>query len=454
MLLDGQQEDVFKAETRFQKPDGYGMLFTNGTGTGKTFTGLGIIKRMARQGKTNILVVVPDEKIGDDWIGSAKLLGLNVSKLADTKDSGKGIALTTYANLGSNDALATRAWDLVVADEAHNLMKSSDGTVTTYLQNLRAITMHPDGAFQRYAMLNREKIDRSKALSEEITGLERMIAADSTTDQQRAAWDAKSEALQKELGALRGDLDKALNATRADVKANQGAKRTRLAALSATPFAYEFTIDWANGYLFDYNDGQEKDGSSGTGGRPYNSGSNRERFFMQHFGYSMRYNKLTKPDPTKVDTGLMQRSFNTMLKKAGSLSGRMLDVKADYDRRFVLVDSAIGNQIDEALNWISDQAGESVPGFSTLREVIGKKFDYLSRRYLLEAIKAKEAVPIVRKHMEMGRKVVVFHDYKKAVASTRSMSAWVMQPGWTVRPRTPRHWQPPLIHSSRSSQHW
>lgn len=235
MLLDGQQEDVFKAETRFQKPDGYGMLFTNGTGTGKTFTGLGIIKRMARQGKTNILVVVPDEKIGDDWIGSAKLLGLNASKLADTKDAGKGIVLTTYANLGSNDALATRAWDLVVADEAHNLMKSADGTVTTYLQNLRAITMHPDGAFQRYAMLNREKIDRSKALSEEITGLERMIAADSTTDQQRAAWDAKSEALQKELGALRGELDKDLSATRADVKANQGVKRTRLAALSATP---------------------------------------------------------------------------------------------------------------------------------------------------------------------------------------------------------------------------
>lgn len=410
MLLDGQQEDVFKAETRFQKPYGYGMLFTNGTGTGKTFTGLGIIKRMARQGKTNILVVVPDEKIGDDWIGSAKLLGLNASKLADTKDAGKGIVLTTYANLGSNDALATRAWDLVVADEAHNLMKSADGTVTTYLQNLRAITMHPDGAFQRYAMLNREKIDRSKALSEEITGLERMIAADSTTDQQRAAWDAKSEALQKELGALRGELDKALNATRADVKANQGAKRTRLAALSATPFAYEFTIDWANGYLFDYNDGQASDETESRG---YNSGSNRERFFMQHFGYSMRYNKLTKPDPTKVDTGLMQRSFNTMLKKAGSLSGRMLDVKADYDRRFVLVDSAIGNQIDEALNWISDMAGDSVPGFSTLRDVIGKKFDYLSRRYLLEAIKAKEAVPIVRKHMEMGRKVVVFHDYKK-----------------------------------------
>lgn len=31
-LLPGQQDDVFKTETRFDKPDGYGMLLTNGTG--------------------------------------------------------------------------------------------------------------------------------------------------------------------------------------------------------------------------------------------------------------------------------------------------------------------------------------------------------------------------------------------------------------------------------------
>ncbi len=34
-LLEGQQEDVLKTEARFAKPNGYGMLFTNGTGTGK-----------------------------------------------------------------------------------------------------------------------------------------------------------------------------------------------------------------------------------------------------------------------------------------------------------------------------------------------------------------------------------------------------------------------------------
>ena len=69
-LLEGQQEDVLKAETRFAKPDGYGILFTNGTGTGKTFTGLGVVKRMQRQGKTNVLIVVPDDKIAADWVKS------------------------------------------------------------------------------------------------------------------------------------------------------------------------------------------------------------------------------------------------------------------------------------------------------------------------------------------------------------------------------------------------
>jgi hypothetical protein len=56
MLTPEQQGDVLKAEQRFAKPDGHGMLFTNGTGTGKTYTGLGIVKRFAKRGKTNILI--------------------------------------------------------------------------------------------------------------------------------------------------------------------------------------------------------------------------------------------------------------------------------------------------------------------------------------------------------------------------------------------------------------
>lgn len=411
-LLPNQQEDVHLAEQRFAKSDGYGMLFTNGTGTGKTFSGLGIIKRHELQGKTNTLILAPDTKIASDWIKSGKLLGLNITELADTKDAGKGIVITTYANFGANDTTATRQWDLVVADEAHTLMQDKDGTPTSYLHNLRAITYHPNGAGIRHTMLNRDKLDKAKALGDEIESLERMVAADSTTDAQRNTWESKSEALQKELADLRKALFESQKAMTAEVAARQGATRPRLVALSATPFAYEKTIDWGNGYLFDYNEGR---GDESKEFRGYNAGTNREQYFMQHFGYSMQVGKLTGPD-ARVDSGLMQRQWNGNLKKTGALSGRMLDVVPDYDRRFVTVDSAIGNRIDEALEWLTEQrraAKKDDDGFAVLSDAINAQFKYQAKRYLLEAIKADAVIPIVKAHMALGRKVVVFHDYKK-----------------------------------------
>ena len=80
--MEGQQEDVATAERRFESaPKEPGMLFTNGTGTGKTFTGLGVVKRFARRGKNNILIVAPNDKIGRDWVTSGEKLGLTISAL-------------------------------------------------------------------------------------------------------------------------------------------------------------------------------------------------------------------------------------------------------------------------------------------------------------------------------------------------------------------------------------
>jgi type I site-specific restriction endonuclease len=65
MLLEGQQDDVMFAEQRFANPDKQpGVMFTNGTGTGKTYTGLGIIKRQVRMGKTAGIVLVPNNQTG------------------------------------------------------------------------------------------------------------------------------------------------------------------------------------------------------------------------------------------------------------------------------------------------------------------------------------------------------------------------------------------------------
>ncbi|MEE9873714.1 MAG: hypothetical protein PBV86_23470 [Delftia lacustris] len=108
----------------------------------------------------------------------------------------------------------------------------------------------------------------------------------------------------------------------------------------------------------------------------------------------------------------MQRQFNTWLKRRGVLSSRLLDVKADYDPPVWAFESAIGNRIDEAFTLLADHRRDST-GHAKLEELVNKQVDYLTRRYLLEAIKATEAVPIVRAHMALGRKVVVFHDYIK-----------------------------------------
>jgi hypothetical protein len=103
MLFPEQHEDVQSAEIRFNKTDGHGMLFTNGTGTGKTFSGLGIIKRFFQKGTPNTLVIAPSQGILLDWQKAARSMGLEAHILDSTVDKGKGgLNLTTYANLGNN----------------------------------------------------------------------------------------------------------------------------------------------------------------------------------------------------------------------------------------------------------------------------------------------------------------------------------------------------------------
>ena len=389
------------------------MLFTNGTGTGKTYLGLGTIKRLSLQGKNNILIVAPDTKIASDWIDAGVNLGLKITPLASTKDAGKGIVITTYANLGENDQLVTRSWDMVVSDEIHSLMQASTGDPTSYLHNMRAITYHPQGATVRYEMLNREEIAKRDDLDDKIE-----FAIKHGTN---------GEALNKmraEHRALSDKLRAAQKAVREDVDSKQGAGRTRLLGLSASPFAYEKTIDWANGYMFDYKDGYPYNENDLQRNQP----NPRQYYFMTRFGYSIRYGKLTEPNGIMVDRGMLQRQWNTEIKKSGALAGRMLDVVPDYDRRFVTVKSAIGNKIDEAMEWMNTKTADMREaqkdvkredqdvGYATLRDEIAGKFKYLEKRYILEAIKASEVIPIIRQHLALNRKIVVFHDYKKGGA--------------------------------------
>jgi len=387
-LTDGQQHDVEFAENRFAKPDGYGVLFTNGTGTGKTYTSLGIVKRYARAGKENIFIGVQSQILADDYVAAARNLGLQVHQLENTRTPGKGIVITTYANMGMNRTLADRQWDLIVADESQNLGSNADGTLTGAAEALRAMALHPSGFYTRAQMIHRPLYDEMQQLRAKIdkpgaTPSEELRKMEARFSEVHREWQAKVTEVQK------------------DMKANQGAKRPRVVFLSATPFAYDKAIEYAEGFLFEY---PADDGAMG-----YNVARGRDAFFVQHFGYRMRNGKLTQPD-ANVDSALMERAFNRMLKANKVLSGRMLEVDADYQRKFILTESKIGVKIDEGLEFLRNaHEGKYRP----LYEHLIKRFDHLNRSFLLEAIKAKEFLPIIRAEMAAGRKVVVFHDFNK-----------------------------------------
>lgn len=173
-LLPQQQEDVLKAETQFfgkehtdrEHAYGKGYLFTNGTGTGKTYTGLGIAKRLAKQGKGRILFITPSQKKVSDWIKDGRNLGLDIKDLdywakergtTATTESGEGMVITTFANFGLNKKLLETEWDAVVYDECHRIMENKKGTETARSMQHYMITNRDENhCFQRLQSINPE----------------------------------------------------------------------------------------------------------------------------------------------------------------------------------------------------------------------------------------------------------------------------------------------------------
>jgi GNAT superfamily N-acetyltransferase len=383
LLLPEQQDDVLKIETRYAKPDGHGMMLTNGTGTGKTYSGLGIVKRFALQGKTNIMIVAPSQGILDGWIAAGVDMGIPITKLEDSKSAGTGIVATSYANLGDNPELAKREWDLIVTDESDNLMSSASGKVTKALKNMRGITNRPADLYHKVMMIHADEWSALHPVTPKGARIQR------PSDAVMKAQQALSNKIRIETDAL--------------VKSKP--PRSKVLFLSATPWAYDRNTDYAEGYLFDYPaDGTTDSGSNQSG----------QNFFMvQNFGYRIRYHKLTKPEAA-VDSGVFEREMHEKLKREGVLSGRALQIEADYDRKFVRVQDAQGEQIDEALDYIRDNVDRQTDegqDWAELQDHVAKNFNYLRRMQLLEAIKAKAAIPDIKAHLKMGRKVVVFHDY-------------------------------------------
>lgn len=409
MLLPQQAEDVCIAEDRFKEHNG--MMFTNGTGTGKTYTGLGIVKRFADAGKKNILIIAPSDGILKQWEeAAAKDFGITLTRLDSTKDAGKGAVTATYANVGANQALVNRDFDLVITDESHNLMGSESAKPTDALQLVRAVTGNKDG-FNRYHHDKHPEI--SSKIDKAFEEIKKLRKRDSQIDKERKethdpSLNDESRKIRDKIEKLEEEMSKwheKLEAFKsADEKAFAEKQPSKVLFLSATPFQYVADLDYANGYLFDYADygPMEQQG--------YNQANGRENFYMENFGYKMRYNRLERPS-ADVDTDLMEREFNRKMVESGAMHGRMLSSSYDYDRGFIRIDAGVGQKIDEGFQWLWNR-----PKYRELSDFLKKRFTGQQKYYLLEAIKAKQAIPLIKKYINSGKKVVIFHNFNKGGA--------------------------------------
>lgn len=373
-LYDHQIEDVARAEKRYLEGKGY--LLTNGTGVGKTFCGLGLAKRFYEKGKKDILIVVPTDKKCTDWIKDGFRVDLVVSKLNGTQDSGHEVTVTTYANFYQNEILAKRHFDLIIYDESHYLNQNAAGNGTSSLARHRYVANLPSEA-------------RNKAVDFVGQKPERLDNEDYYAHKERREkWEL--EVVKKTIEIV---------------------DKTKVLFLSATPFAYHKSITYADGTLFEIDERIVPKSDTSYG---YNEATGFEKFLVENFGYSMRYNKVTKPGP-EVNLDLLERNFFESNFEKGIMSTRVLQLDKDYSRQFITLDSDLGEILDEGMNIFN--VDDNHKKYPNLKEVSKRQWNYNNVNQLLECIKAKHCVDRIKKHLELGRKVVVFHTYNNSVIS-------------------------------------
>lgn len=396
ILKPEQQQDVLKAEKRYLTDAG--MLFTNGTGTGKTFTGIGIIKRFLLRKIDDIIIVVPNQKIASDWIVTADIFfNEHFQLLNDIRDHGRGVVVTTYANYRQNEVLNNRHWALIVYDECHYLNQNASGSPT---------------AAQKQDGILGINISEAKALAEERIGHERPISPtrpdEMFTKETRYNYYGKKdytpEYLQYEKDLEKYNKEKEqfderfLNLAK-EIYAN----RPKKLYLSATPFAYHKSLSYADGSLFVINETFDSDKDY----YGYNTPNRWESFMIEHFGYRMRYNKLTVPE-NAGSLSRLEQLFHEKLVSSGAVSGRSIDVPFDYSRDFIVVHSGVGKKIDEGMHAIWDDKRIRI-----LNDVINKRWSYFKRAQFLEAAKSQGIKEHVDNLLSNGYKVVIYHDFIK-----------------------------------------
>ncbi|MCM1406391.1 MAG: DEAD/DEAH box helicase family protein, partial [[Clostridium] fimetarium] len=435
-LLPQQRQDVLLAETQFFDPShadeahayGKGFMFTNGTGTGKTYTGLGIVKRFVKQGKGRVLILTPSQTKVSDWIKDGENLGLAIRDLDSwarergttaTTENGDGVIITTYANFRQNKALEEGCFDLVVYDESHRILENKKGIATNGLSAHYRLSNKDEGhAFARLRDTNpvyremlktREDYDDLYAKTvnnaKSATGIDNMftlIVNGHIPPAGADEWTPAAEEKFPELSALRKRERELRAKFDADVRpaleeqARADAARTKVVFLSATPFNTRENIDYAEGYIFSY--------PSDEGGN-YMSPRGRSRFFLDHFGagYKWRYHRLESSTENAQALARQEVEFSDWLRNdLRTMSGRVIDSEYDYSRDFPTVTGEYAARFNEATSELALNEHTR----DAYRETIG---DYNYGGALFESMKVSQVIPRIRAHIAAGRKVAVFH---------------------------------------------
>lgn len=436
-LLPQQQEDVLKAETQFfgkehtdrEHAYGKGYLFTNGTGTGKTYTGLGIAKRLAKQGKGRILFITPSQKKVSDWIKDGKNLGLDIKDLDSwakmrettaTTESGEGMVITTFANFGLNKKLLETEWDAVIYDECHRIMENKKGTETARsMQHYMVTNRDENHCFQRLQSINpeyqkmngaAEKFDALRIKEIERIKKEYKNSHPSATD--RDVDNATLKSLPRDLnsfapadgmtfpklGKAYQDFIKARDTyNKVEPKLKEQAKdswkNTKTIFLSATPFNTRENLDYVEGYIFKYPETDER-GMAG-----------RTQFYLNHFGaaYKFRYHRLEQSISNPDAVAKQEVAFSDYLQNTlGTMSGRIIDSPYDYSRDFPTVAPDHAEDFNHAV--------QDTLKTKYLHDAYSKTIgDYNYGSALFETMKVSASIDRIKQHLDFGRKVVIFH---------------------------------------------
>lgn len=437
-LLPQQQEDVLKAETQFfgnehadrEHAYGKGYLFTNGTGTGKTYTGLGIAKRLAKQGKGRILFVTPSQKKVNDWMKDGKNLGLDIRDLDSwakergttaTTESGEGMVITTFANFGLNKKLLETEWDAVIYDECHRIMENKKGAETARsMQHYMMTNRDENHCFLRLQETNKdyqkmrlasEKFDeeRSNEIGRIMREYKESHPEARTKDVINATYKLQPKELNSfapadaarfpKLGKAYQEFMSAKEHYYKDVEpklreqAKNTWKRTKTIFLSATPFNTRENLDYVEGYIFKYPE-MGDDGMNG-----------RTRFYLDHFGaaYKYRYHRLEQTVSNPDAVAKQEVAFSDYLQNTlGTMSGRIIDSPYDYSRDFPTVSPDHAEEFNIA---VQDAVRGRYLG-SAYRKTIGE-YNYGSA--LFETMKVANIIDRIKQHLDAGRKVVIFH---------------------------------------------